>query len=199
MHRAFLSISVIALCGVLAACGDHSDDRNITVMNSGGHISVVNSNITGLSHGRLHLGNGDVTIRADGAPDAVINADGSLQIDQHPIAINDAQRSLLKSYHDNTMLILTDGLATGKAGAALGEDAAKSVLTHLADGSPDKIQQDIDAKTKPLMAAALKICADLGNIKNSQDQLAASLAAFKPYADVVGSDDVEDCRKSKND
>jgi len=199
MHRLSSYVAVLALCSFLAACGDHSDDHNITVVNSGGHISVVNSNITGLSHGRLHLGNGDVTIRADGAPDAVINADGNLQVDQHPIAINDAQRALLKSYHDNAMLILTDGLATGKAGAALGEGAAKSVLTHLADGNPDKIQQDIDAKTKPLIAAALKICTDLGEVKNSQDQMAASLPAFKPYADVVSSDDVEGCRKNKND
>ncbi|HUB89973.1 MAG TPA: hypothetical protein VMA74_09625 [Dyella sp.] len=190
MHRAFLSLGLIALCGLVSACGDHSDDRNIT---------VINSNVLGLSHGRLHLSNGDVTVRTDDAPDAVISASGDLQIDQHPVAIDDAQRSLLKAYYNSAMLILTDGLATGKAGAALGRQVAKSVLTQLASGNPGKIQQDIDAKTKPLKEAALKICTDLGGVKNSQDQLAASLPAFKPYADVVSSDDVEGCRKNKND
>jgi len=168
-------------------------------VHSGGHTSVINSNIGGLAHGSLHLGNGDVTVRADGAPDAVINANGDLQIDQHPVAVNDAQRTLLKSYYSNATMILNDGLATGKAGAAVGEEAAKSVLTRLASGSPDKIQQDIDAKVKPLKEAALKICADLGNVKSNQDQLAAMLPAFKPYGNVVGSDDVEDCKKDKDD
>jgi hypothetical protein len=199
MHPLSHSIGIIALCGLLAACGDHSDDHNVTVVNSGGHISVYNSNINGLSHGRIQLSNGNVTIRTESAPDAVINANGDLQIDQHPVAINDAQRALLKSYHDNAMMILTDGLATGKAGAALGQEAAKSVLTNLANGNPDKIQQDIDAKTRPLKEAALKICTDLGDVKQNQDQLAAALPAFKPYGNVVGSDDVDDCKKDKDD
>lgn len=199
MHRLSLSIGILALCGLLGACSDHSDDHNITVVNSGGHISVYHSNINGLSHGRIQLSNGNVTIRTDGAPDAVINAMGDLQIDQHPVAVNDAQRAWLKSYHDSATMILTDGLATGKAGAALGQEAAKSVLTNLANGNPDKIQQDIDAKTKPLKEAALKICVDLGNVKNSQDQLAATLPAFKPYEDVISSDDVDDCKKDKDD
>lgn len=190
MHRLSLSISVMALCGLLAACGDHSGDRNIT---------VINSNVTGLSHGQLHLGNGDITIHTDGAPDAVISANGDLQIDRHPVAIGAAQRVLLKSYHDNAMLILTDGIATGMAGAALGKEATKSVMTHLADGNPDQIQQDIDAKAKPLKEAALKICTDLDNVKNSQDQLAGALPAFKPYADVISSSDVKGCRKDKDD
>lgn len=199
MNRPSLSIGIFALCVLLSACSDHSDDHNITVVNSGGHISVYHSNINGLSHGRIQLSNGNVTIHTDGAPDAVINATGDLQIDQHPVAVNDAQRAWLKSYHDSATMILTDGLATGKAGAALGQEAAKSVLTNLANGNPDKIQQDIDAKTKPLKEAALKICTDLGNVKNSQDQLVATLPAFKPYGDVVGSNDVDDCKKDKDD
>lgn len=197
--RLCLSLGTLALCALLSACSDHSDDHNVIVVHSGGHTSVINSNISGLAHGSLHLGNGDVTVRAEGAPDAVINANGDLQIDQHPVAVNDAQRTLLKSYYSNATMILNDGIATGKAGAAVGEEAAKSVLTRLASGSPDKIQQDIDAKVKPLKEAALKICTDLGNVKNNQDQLVATLPAFKPYGNVVGSDDVDDCRKDKDD
>lgn len=196
MHRVPLFAGVMALCGLLAACSDHSDNHDITIVHSGGRITVINSTITGLSRGRLHLGNGAVAVRTDGAPDAIISANGDLQIDQHPVAVDDAQRSLLKSYYSNAMLILTDGIATGKAGATLGEEAAKSVVTRLASGDPDKIQQDIDAKTKPLKEAALKICTDLGNVKNSQDQLAATLPAFKPYGDIISGSDVDDCKKS---
>lgn len=200
MHRLSLCVGILALCSLLAACGDHSDDRDITVVNSGGHIRMINSNINGLFHGKLHFSNGDVIIRTDDTPgDAVINGNGDLQIDQHPVAINDAQRALLKSYHDSATMILTDGIATGKAGAALGQEAARSVLTNLASGNPDRIQQDIDAKTRLLKVAALKICTDLSNVKNNQDQLVATLPAFKPYGNVVGSGDANDCKKDRDD
>jgi hypothetical protein len=182
-------IGIAALCCVLGACGDHS----------GGHITVINSNVGGFSNGSIHLGNGDVAVRANGAPDAVITANGDLRIDQHPIAVDATQRESLKAYYGNAMAILTDGIATGKAGAAVGEEAAKSVVTRLASGNPDKIQQDIDAKVKPLKEAVLKICDDVGNVKKNQDQLAATLPAFKPYGNVISGDDVEDCKKDNDD
>lgn len=197
--RHLSSLSILALCCLLAACDDHSDDHSITAVNSGGHVTVVNSDIGSLSHGGIHLGNGEVTVHANGAPDAIISANGDLRIDQHPVAVDATQRDLLKSYFSHSMMVLTDGIATGKAGAAVGEDAAKSVLTRLASGDPDKIQQDIDAKVKPLKEAALKICDDLGNVKGSQDQLAASLSVFKPYGKVIAASDVEDCKNDKDD
>jgi len=187
MRRSWIGIA--ALCCVLGACGDHS----------GGHITVINSNVGGFSNGSIHLGNGDVAVRANGAPDAVITANGDLRIDQHPIAVDATQRELLKAYYGNAMAILTDGIATGKAGAAIGEEAAKSVVTRLASGNPDKIQQDIDAKVKPLKEAVLKICNDVGSVKKNQDQLAATLPAFKPYGNVISGDDVEDCKKDNDD
>lgn len=197
--RHLSSLSFLALCCLLAACSDHSDDHSVAVVHANWHLTVINSNVDGLSHGSIHLGNGDVTIRANDAPDAVITANGDLRIDQRPIAVDAPQRELLKSYYGGATTILTDGIATGKAGAAVGEEAAKSVLTRLASGNPDKIQQDIDTKVKPLKEAALKICDDLGNVKHSQDQLAAALPAFKPYGNVVSVDDVEDCKKDKDD
>jgi hypothetical protein len=182
-------IGVAALCCLLAACGDHSD----------GHVTVINSTIGGLSNGSIHLGNGDVTVRMSHAPDAVITANGDLRIAQHPIAVDATQRQALKAYYGNAMAILTDGIATGKAGAVVGEEAAKSVVTRLASGNPDKIREDIDAKVKPLKEAALKICDDVGKVKQSQDQLAATLPAFKPYGNVISGDDVEDCKKDNDD
>lgn len=197
--RHLSSMSALALCCLLAGCGDHSDDHSITVVHSNGRITVINSDVGGFSHGDIHLGHGDVTVHTSGAPDAIISANGDLRIEQRPVAVDAAQRELLKSYYGSAMMILTDGIATGKAGAAVGEEAAKSVLTRLASGSPDKIQQDIDAKVKPLKAAALKICDDVGNVKSSQDQLAATLPAFKPYGNVIAAGDVDDCKKDKDD
>jgi hypothetical protein len=117
--RYFPSLSLVALCGLIAACGDHSQDHSITVVHSDGHITVINSDVGGLSHGSIHLGNGDVTIRAQGAPDAIVTANGDLRIDQRPVAVDASQRGLLKAYYSSATLMLTDGIATGKAGAAV--------------------------------------------------------------------------------
>src|ERR1700739_4703099 len=97
VRRQLSSLSVLALRCLLAACGDNSDNHSITVVHSGGRITVVNSDIDGLSHGNIHLGNADVTVHTNDAPDAVINANGDLRIDQHPVAVDAAQRELLKS------------------------------------------------------------------------------------------------------
>jgi hypothetical protein len=177
---------MLVLCSLLAECGHHSD---ITVI--GGEGGAVNVN--------MGLGNGQVTLHAQDAPDAVITANGDLQINQQPVTVDAADRELLKSYYENAMMIRTDGIATGKAGVAVGAQALKSVATRLASGNPDQIQQDVDAKAKLVKEAALKICHDLGNIKTSQDQLAAQLPAFKPYGSVISADSVNDCEKDQKD
>lgn len=176
----------LTLCGLLAACGK---DSNVTIIgDEGGYLK---SNI-GLS-------NGQVILHAHDAPDAIISANGDLQIDRQPITINQDERQLLKSYYDNATMITADGIATGKAGAAVGAQALKSVATRLADGNPDQIKQDVEAKAQAVKDAALKICRDLGNIKTNQDQLAAQLPAFKPYANVISADSVNDCEKDQKD
>ena len=45
-------IGIVALSCLLGACGDHS----------GSHVTVIDSNVGGLSNGSIHLGNGDVSV-----------------------------------------------------------------------------------------------------------------------------------------
>lgn len=173
-------LGTVALCGLLAACG-HG--------NGGIHID------TGihLSHGGIHPGDGQITVYASNAPDAVISANGDLQINQQAVAVDPAVRELLKTYYQNAMMVRTDGIATGKAGAAVGEQVTKSVAGALASGHPEQIGQDVEAKAQLVKRAALKICQDLGAIQAAQDQLAAKLPAFQPYSHLVRSDDISDC------
>jgi hypothetical protein len=173
---------IVLLCGALAACSSSQGDLS-------GTSSIVNGGIV--------LNHEEVTLHARNAPDAVINANGDLQIDQQAVQTSPAQRELLKSYYENAMMIRTDGIATGKAGAAVGAQAIKSVAKGLASGNTDQIQHDIDAKAKVVTDAAMKICQDLANIKTNQDQLATQLSAFKPYGNVIGGDDVSDCQKDQ--
>jgi len=196
--RNVCSTAVLALCCLLAGC-DHSDGRSITIIQSGGHITSIDSDMTDLSHGSIQFDQDHVTIHTAHTPDAVIDAGGDLTIDQRPVTVDDASRTLLKTYYSNALTIRSDAIATGKAGVAVGEQAAKSVLKRLASGHPSEIQHDIDAKTSLVKADAAKICQDLRITKQSQDQLATSLPAFKPYGAVVGDEDIDECTKDSQD
>jgi hypothetical protein len=67
----------------------------------------------------------------------------------------------------------------------------------LASGDPDQIKQDVNAKTQIVKASVLKLCQDIGNTKTAQDQLSTQLSAFKPYANIISADDVNDCEKDQ--
>lgn len=176
----------LTLCGLIAACGKHS---NITIIGGeGGYVKFD-----------LGISDGQVILHAHDAPDAIINANGDLQIDRRPVAIHADERQLLKSYYDHATMIPADGIAAGKAGAAVGVQAVKSVAAQWTGGNPDQIKQDVEAKAQVVKAAAFKICRDLGAIKTSQDQLAAQLPAFKPYANLVSGSSVNDCEKDQKD
>jgi hypothetical protein len=176
-------LGTLALCGLLAACGNDSDSHSIT-SDAGVH----------LSSGSIRAGDGQITLRTSGTPDAVISAQGDLQINQQAVTVDPAVRDLLKSYYQNAISVRTDGIATGKAGAEVGEQALKSVTKGMTSGHPDQIQAEIEAKAQVVKEAALKVCADLGNIQSAQDQLVAQLPAFKPYGHIVSADDVSDCK-----
>jgi hypothetical protein len=180
------ALLTFCFCCLLTACGKPSD--NIII---GGRSGAVN----------IHLGldDGRVTLHAQDAPSATINANGDLQVNQQPVTTNAGERELLKSYYENAMMIRTDAIATGKAGAAVGVQALKSVADRLANGDPDQIKQDVDAKAQVVKAEAFKICRDLSNTKTAQDQLAAQLPAFKPYGNIISADSVSDCEKDQKD
>lgn len=177
MKRAVL-LGTVLLCGAIAACSDEGDSDML--------------------NGSIRYSHGEVTLHTKDAPDAVINANGDLKINEQAVQTSPAEQALLKSYYDNVLMIRTDGIATGKAGAAVGAQAIKSVAQGLANGNSDQIQQQIDVKTKAVTDAALKICQDLANVKTSQDQLVAQLPAFKPYGNVVSGSDVGDCHKDQD-
>jgi hypothetical protein len=183
MRHATLS-GLLTLCCVLAACGQQSD--HIIIAGRSGVVNIP-----------LGLDDGHVTLHAQDAPDATISANGELQIDQQPVTTSAGERELLKSYYENAMKIRTDAIATGKAGAAVGAQALKSVANRLASGDPDQIKQDVNAKTQIVKASVLKLCQDIGNTKTAQDQLSTQLSAFKPYANIISADDVNDCEKDQ--
>ena len=135
-------------------------------------------------NGNLHISfdNGALVVNAPGHPDAYIASNGDLRIGDNAVALTPAQRGLLKQFYGEAIGVRDDGIATGKAGAALGLHAVGAALNGLFSGDSDKIDHEMNARSKTVETAALHLCGDLQHLKTTQGQLATQLPAFKPYA-----------------
>ncbi|WP_199100223.1 DUF2884 family protein [Dyella sp. ASV21] len=174
---------VLALSLLTAACS-HSD-ADVEVL--GGDSDVLNKQIT------LH--NDVVTIKAPGAPNATVDSNGTLSIDGHAVAVNEAQRALLQRYNGGARQIREDAIATGKAGVATAQKAIGAAAGKLTGAdSAEETKQKVEAAKQDVRATASRICDDLATMKSAQDELAPQLDAFKPYAQALNDADVAKCR-----
>ena len=171
-------VGTLLLPALLIGCGtDHSS-------------TVVNSNIS--------LRNGVAVIRAPNQPDAHITANGELNIKGQSVTLTAQQQDLFKQYYAGVSTIRDQGVATGKAGAALAGLAIGSTLSGLANGNAGKIGPDIQARTKKITEQAALICDDLDRLRVTQDVIASQVVAFQPYA-TLKADKIEHCRKGLDD
>lgn len=181
-------ICALTLVGLLAGCGNDSSQFNVS---TSGFSSIVD--------GRITVRDGVVTLHRDNTPNAVIHANGYLLIDDKAVTIDATQRELLKRYQQNAVAVREHGIATGKAGAAVAGAAIKGAVDSVTSGDSKELDKQVDAQAKQVNLEATKICENLMGVQLAQDQLAASLPAFKPYAGILRKDDAEDCKKESKD
>lgn len=151
------------------------------------------------SHGSMNstsIANGGITVRGEqvalhgaGGAEARLDAAGDLVIGGQPVALDATQRQLLQQYYQGARAVREHGIATGKAGAAIGLQALKSAATHVTGGDGAKADASLDAASRRVDEEASKICLDLRQIKAAQDRLATSLAQFKPFAGILDAGD----------
>lgn len=167
--------ALLALTSVLSACdGD-----------------VMIGNGSGLQHLRLH--DGSLTAFAVGQPDAVITAAGDLSIDGKPVTLQIEQRALLQTFYAEVVAIHDAGIETGKEGAKLAGKAIGAAVSGLANGDPDSIDKKVNAQTDKIEASAMVICTRVAALRTTENQIAASVPAFKPYAN-IDAHEVDNCR-----
>ncbi len=172
------SVLALALVACLSACGPHTN-----VSTDSGHVS---------SDGKR------ITLRADGQPNAEINATGDFSIEGKVQAITPAQRILLQTYRTEMNAMTADGIAIGKQGAALAGTAVSEAIKGAINGDRDQIDAKVEAEAKKIEQQALQLCKRLVTIKAAQDSLAAQLPAFKPYA-TIDVKDTEDCGSGQSE
>jgi hypothetical protein len=170
--RVFLLSTILLTAACLTGCHDH-----------GSHDSITSY---------LSLHDGSVAVHAPGRPDAEIAATGDLTIAGTNVSVTGEQRDLLKHYYATAAAIRDHGIATGRAGAATGLTAIRSVASGLASGNPDKIDAEVTASANKIDASAALVCNDLAELRSTQENLARQLEAFRPYA-LIKVGEVENC------
>jgi len=142
----------------------------------------------------IHIGGGG--LREGARSKAQITPQGDLLIDGKKVAATPEQHAMLLDYRGQIVGIAEAGMEIGTQGADLGVSAAAEALRGAFSGKSDKeIEAAIKPQTDKIRAAAVQLCKRLPALRSAQQQLAAAMPAFKPYA-TMQQEDVEDCAKN---
>ena len=127
-------------------------------------------------------------------PSAEITVQGDLLIDGKQQPIDAGQRQELLAYRKQIVGIALAGIAVGQQAADAALDAVGgswiSILFNAMSGRlEDKVEHVVEQQVQPMV---LSICRQLPAVRASQQKLASSVPAFRPYAN-LDEDDIEDC------
>ncbi|WP_363797204.1 DUF2884 domain-containing protein [Lysobacter firmicutimachus] len=170
--------SALCLSLLVAAAGSACSDRTPEV-----HVIAP-----------VSLSGDRIQVRGQGGALAEIGPDGALSIDGRAVALAPAQLDASRRYYVQAMGMTQDGIAVGKAGAALAGKAVGNVISGLTQGDTESIERKVEADAKEVERQALRLCERMASLRAAQDELAGALPAFQPFA-VVDADSVDDCKK----
>ena len=163
LQRRVARIAVIALLTLgLSACG------------SGARINMDGQII--------HMHADRISIRDRGGGTAEIKGNGDLSIAGKPVLLTPAQRVLTTRYFTQAQVALFDGVRTGIAGARMAGSVIGALIPALFHNDSRIINDTAHAQTVNLDRHVDRLCAEIGAICTTQDQLVAQLPAFAPYA-----------------
>jgi hypothetical protein len=140
--------------------------------------------------------NGHKIEHSAGLTKAEITPQGDLLIAGKPVTVTQEQRALLLAYRGEVIDVASAGMTLGSQGADLGVAALTGLAGAVLGGEKGKqaYEQDMKAKGKRMESEALELCKQLPPMLATQQQLAASLPEFKPYATMT-QQDIDECGK----
>lgn len=158
-----------------------------------GNISIGGKGVDVSINGKHYAGDED-----DGRPRAEITPKGEMLIDGKPVATTPAQQAMLLEYRGQVIGVAEAGMAIGTKAADLAGSAIKESIGALFSGDTDQIEQRVEAQADKLKDEAKVLCTRLPPMLATQQKLAASLPAFKPYANMT-QEDIDDCASDIED
>lgn len=146
----------------------------------------------------IHVNGKQVHTTDAGLPKAEITPQGELLIDGKPVAVSVGQREQLRAYRSRIIGIAEAGMAIGVQGADIAGEAISGVAGVIFGGKEGEqaFEQRMEAQGRKIETEAVKLCTLLPGLLASQQALATSLPAFKPYARMTQAD-IDDCGKDK--
>jgi hypothetical protein len=143
----------------------------------------------------FHFGkDGKHESRDKSLPKAEITPRGDFLVGGKAVAINAAQRSQLLGYRGQVIEIARTGIDLGERGAQVAlETVDRPLLSLIVGGLTGSLERQVEATVKREIEPGVRqICSRLPALRVSQQQLAASLPQFRPYA-TLEADDVAEC------
>lgn len=180
----------LMLCLPLAACGERPSHADAPDADT----SLGQKVREATDKARKELAEKNISISSGSGTKAEISPAGDLLIGGKAVAINDAQRRLLLQYREQVVKVAEAGIEVGVQGANLGARAAGEAIKGIFSGNTDQIEARVNAEAKKLEESALKICDQMPGMLALQQQLAAAIPEFKPYA-TMEQDDIDECRE----
>lgn len=165
----------------IAAAQRELETENIPVGEGSGF------NINGRSYG---------TSKPDDLPRAEISPQGDFLIQGEAVPVTDAQRELLLQHRQQLIGIAHAGMALGIQGADIAGVALTGIGHAIFGGEEGRkaYEERIEAEAARIEDEAMKLCALLPGLYDSQQALAAALPEFEPYATMT-REDIDDCGK----
>lgn len=195
-----LLLPALLLCVPLAACSN--SDSNRTAASTGTGTGTGKPTVDADSIGRkvqdatdkarAELAQGNIKVSNNQSEKAEITPQGDLLINGKAIAIDAKQRALLLDYRKQVEKLAGAGMDIGVAGASLGVKAASEALRGVFSGDTQGIEERVNAESAKMEASAKELCGMLPVMMAKQQELAAALPAFKPYA-TMDQGDIDDC------
>jgi hypothetical protein len=158
-----------------------------------GNISIGGKGVNVSINGRHYTGDED-----DGRPRAEITPKGEMLVDGKPVVTTPAQQAMLLEYRGQVIGVAEAGMAIGTKAADLAGSAIKESIGALFSGDTDQIEQRVEAQADKLKDEAKVLCTQLPPMLATQQKLAASLPAFRPYANMT-QEDIDDCASDIED
>ena len=186
---------LLSLCLLpLAACTNPSDSTEKSLANGLDKAATEVRAASDKVREKIATGDIDLSSKDAKAPKAVITAQGELVIGGHTVPANPAQHALLLEYRGQIEQIAQAGADIGLQGAGVAISAAGEALKGVFSGASEAdIKRSVEAQANGIKEQAAKLCDRLPAFIATQDQLAAALPEFAPYAN-ADTDDIANCR-----